>query len=374
MKVLITGGAGFIGSHTAHALVDRGHEVRVLDALRPPVHTGQKFPGHLLDRGVECVLGDVRNRDAWEKALDGVDAVYHLAAYQDYLTDFSTFFATNTVSTALLYEVLVARGQTLSRVVVASSQAVYGEGTYRCPACPQADVLRPGPRSRDRLDRGLWDLPCPSCGTALEPEWTDESQTRPHNSYALSKYGEEAAALMLGERYGIPTVALRYSIVQGARQSFRNAYSGILRIFAQRVLNGAAPLAYEDGHQVRDYISVHDVTRANLLVLADDRAVGQAFNVGGGRRVSIREYADLVVRAAGAEMEPWISGSYRVGDTRHVLSSNAALERLGWRPRVGLPAVVDEYLSWAVAQPDFKDFTTEADDQMYALGALRRTR
>ncbi|WP_113698945.1 NAD-dependent epimerase/dehydratase family protein [Nonomuraea lactucae] len=374
MRILVTGGAGFIGSHTADALLDLGHEVRILDALTPPVHAERRFPEHLRERGAECVEGDVRDREAWEKALDGVDAVYHLAAYQDYLPDFSTFFTTNTVSTALMYEVLVARGQPCSRVIVASSQAVYGEGAYSCPACPALRELRPGPRARERLDRGLWDLPCPSCETALEPVWTDESATRPHNSYALSKHGEESLALMLGDRYGIPTVALRYSIVQGARQSFRNAYSGVLRIFSQRVINGRAPLCYEDGRQLRDYVSVHDVTRANVLVLGDDRAVGRAFNVGGARRVSIRDYAALVIRAAGANCEPEIVGSYRVGDTRHVLSSTEALQALGWRPVVELPDVVDEYLSWVASQPDFRDVTSEADNRMYALGTLRRTR
>ncbi|HEV3171106.1 MAG TPA: NAD-dependent epimerase/dehydratase family protein [Actinocrinis sp.] len=372
MKILITGGAGFIGSHTADALLGLGHEIRILDTLNPPVHADRRFPEHLQDRGIELVDGDVRDREAWEKTLTGVDAVYHLGAYQDYLTDFSTFFTTNTASTALMYEVLMARGQKLSRVVVASSQAVYGEGAYRRPACPDSGELRPGPRSPERLDRGLWELSCPSCGTDLEPLWTTEDTVRPHNSYALSKYGEESVALMLGERYGIPTVALRYSIVQGARQSFRNAYSDILRIFSQRVLNHRPPLCYEDGRQLRDYVSVHDVIRANVLVLDDDRAVGRAFNVGGARRLTTCEYADLVTRAAGADLEPRIAGSYRVGDTRHVLSGTEALGALGWRPVVDMSSVIAEYLTWATAQPGFADFSAEADSRMYALGTLRR--
>lgn len=373
MKVLVSGGAGFIGSHTVDVLLSEGHQVRVLDALLPPVHRTRRFPQDLLDRGVEWIDGDVRDREAWQRALPGVDAVFHLAAYQDYLPDFSTFFATNTVSTALLYEVLVERGQRPDRVVVASSQAVYGEGAYRCPNCPGQGTVRPRPRREADLARGNWDLPCPRCGQALVPEWTDEGAVSPHNSYAMSKHAQETAALTLGERYGIPSVALRYSIVQGSRQSFHNAYSGILRIFSQRVLHGKPPVCYEDGRQLRDYVSVYDVVRANLLALHDERAVGRAFNVGGGRQVSILDYAGMVIKAANADMEPSVPGTYRYGDTRHVFSAIDGISELGWRPEVPLQDVVEEYLAWAMSQPDFADGTDEADKRMHVLGTLRRT-
>ncbi|MFC9286496.1 NAD-dependent epimerase/dehydratase family protein [Streptomyces sp. NPDC057052] len=373
MRVLVTGGAGFIGSHTVDALLSEGHEVRVLDALLPPVHRTRRFPQDLLDRGVEWVDGDVRDKEAWERALPDVDAVVHLAAYQDYLPDFSTFFTTNAVSTALLYEVLLERGQRLDRVVVASSQAVYGEGAYRCPHCPDQGVVRPRPRREADLVNGSWDPPCPRCLQPLVPVWTDESAVSPHNAYALSKHAQETAALTLGERCAIPSVALRYSIVQGSRQSFHNAYSGILRIFAQRVLHGRAPVCYEDGHQLRDYVSVHDVVRANLLALHDDRAIGQVYNVGGARQVGILDYARLVIKAAGADLEPEVPGVYRFGDTRHVFSRTDRIAGLGWRPEVPLQDVIEEYLSWASAQPDFTDITPQADARMHTLGTLRRT-
>ncbi|WP_331751319.1 NAD-dependent epimerase/dehydratase family protein (plasmid) [Streptomyces sp. NBC_00715] len=371
MRVLVTGGAGFIGSHTVDALLAEGHDVRVLDALVPPVHPQHRFPQHLLDRGVDCIIGDVRDRKAWERALADVDAVFHLAAYQDYLPDFSTFFNTNVVSTALLYEVLVESGLLPHRVVVASSQAVYGEGTYRCSNCPEGRQVHPRLRKEEDLARRLWDLRCTVCGQSMTPEWTDENIVAPHNAYALSKYGEENVALTLGERYNIPSVALRYSIVQGSRQSFHNAYSGILRIFTQRILGGLQPVCYEDGHQLRDYVSVHDVVRANLLALHHDGAVGQAINIGGGRQVSVADFAQLVVKCAGASLEPSAPGLYRVGDTRHVLSSIDRAASLGWRPEVPLSDIVEEYLSWAVAQPDFGDVTTAADEHMRALGTLR---
>lgn len=379
MKVLVTGGAGFIGSHTVDRLLASGHEVRILDALRPPVHDDSGLPKYVPTDHAEVVLGDVRDRATWEQALMGVDAVFHLAAYQDYLPDFSTFFHVNTVSTALLFEIIIANQLPVRKVIVASSQAVYGEGKYVCPSCRShagidGDSLRyPPPRGDAQLKTGRWDVACPKCGAPMEPEWTDEALANPHNSYAISKYSQEQIALQLGRRYDIPTICLRYSIVQGPRQSFRNAYSGVLRIFAQRILAGRQPVCYEDGSQLRDYVSVHDVTRANLLVLEDARADFQVFNVGGDRQVSVLEYARLIGERAGRIVEPKIPGIYRFGDTRHIFSDISNLRSLGWQPTVSLEQIVEEYLEWIRAQPDLRDHSADADARMETLGVLRTT-
>jgi dTDP-L-rhamnose 4-epimerase len=189
---------------------------------------------------------------------------------------------------------------------------------------------------------------------------SDETIANPYNQYALSKYSQEMVSFNLGRRYGIPTVCLRYSIVQGPRQSFRNAYSGVLRIFAQRLLNGHPPVCYEDGQQLRDYVSVYDVARANLLVLEDGRADFQVFNVGGEWQISVIDYARLVARRAGIFMEPQVPGLYRFGDTRHVVSDVTRLKSLGWVPRISLDTIVDGYLAWAVEQPEFRDYYAEA--------------
>jgi dTDP-L-rhamnose 4-epimerase len=376
MRILVTGGAGFIGSHTVDRLLARGHEVRILDALRPPVHREASLPAYV-PADAEVMLEDIRDRRVWEDALADVDAVFHLAAYQDYLPDFSTFLHVNAVSTALLYEVIVASRRPVQKVVVASSQSVYGEGKYTCPVCRETasaggDAVRyPPPRLDAQLRAGVWEPACPVCGSQMEPAWTDEAVPNPHNAYAISKYAQELVAIQLGRRYGIPTVCLRYSIVQGARQSFRNAYSGVLRIFAQRVLSGRRPVCYEDGKQLRDYVSVHDVVRANLLVLDDDRAAFQVFNVGGNRRVSVLDYARLIAERAGSAIEPEIPGVYRYGDTRHIFSDVSRLQALGWEPAVPLEETVDEYLEWVRAEPDFRDHSGEAEAQMERLGVLR---
>jgi dTDP-L-rhamnose 4-epimerase len=383
MRVLVTGGAGFIGSHTVDALLRKGYEVRILDSLLPPVHAeGGTLPDYVPKNDVEVHYGDVRRRACWERALEGIDAVFHLAAYQDYLPDFSTFFHTNTVSTAYLYEVIVEKQLPVRKVVVASSQAVYGEGRYACPRDPGhaapsggagADCGQyPGPRDEGRMCKGLWDIPCPQCGTPMLPQWTDETRVNPHNQYAISKFTQEMIALNLGRRYEIPTVCLRYSIVNGPRQSFRNAYSGVLRIFTQRLLSGRPPACYEDGRQLRDYVSVDDVTRANLLVLEDRRADFRVFNVGGDRRVSVLEYARLIAKRAGVSIEPYLPGYYRVGDTRHVFSDVTALKALGWKPTVPLDEIVDSYLAWAIEQPGFRDYSGEAESLMAAVGSIRK--
>ena len=366
MRILVTGGAGFVGSHTVDALLARGHEVRVLDSLEPPVHTGERPP--YLPPEVELIRGNVFDRAAFRQALDGIDAVFHLAAYQDYLTDFSTFFLTNSVGTALLYELIVAEKLPIQKVVVASSQALYGEGKHRCE---RHGIQYPDLRPLEQLERRDWEVRCPLCAEPMAPEWTDESIAMPHNSYALSKRDQDDIARKLGRRYDIPSVAMRYSIVQGPRQSFRNAYSGSLRSFAVRVLTGEAPILYEDGGQLRDYISVHDVVRANVLVLEDPRANYEAFNVGSGRRVTVLELAEEVIRASGAAVEPQISSLFRVGDTRHIISDTAKLRALGWIPTVSQAEIVKEYLAWASEQPDLRDTVSEAQARMTAAGVLR---
>ena len=365
-RILITGGAGFIGSHTADLLLERGYRVRILDSLQERVHP-RGWPAYL-PQGVERLQGDVRDRASWERALDGVQGVFHLAAYQDYMPDFSTFFSVNTVSTALLFEVAVARQLPVEKVVLASSQAVYGEGKYHCP---QDGTVYPPARSDAQLARAQWALLCPQCGGPLTHRPITEDQVNPHTAYGISKYALEMASLNLGRKYGIPTVQMRYSIVQGPRNSFYNAYSGICRIFTLRLLHDQPPICYEDGRQLRDYVYVGDVARANVLALEDPRANYRAFNVAGQKPTTVLEYARLLTRLTGKDLEPQLSGEYRFGDTRHTVSSPAALGALGWRAETSIETFAQAYIDWVRRQPDLDDFYSASQQRMRAARILR---
>jgi dTDP-L-rhamnose 4-epimerase len=367
MRILVTGGAGFIGSHACDRLLSLGHDVVVLDAVTPPVHRNGR-PAYL-SPGADFYQGDVRNRDLVTNLLRRVDAVYHFPAYQDYLPDFSRFSDVNVVSTALLYEIIVAEGLDLARVVVASSQAAMGEGLYLCRV--DGEQL-PGMRPEAALAKGQWDIPCPDCGGPLEMQATPERISNPQNAYGMSKLGEEMVAINLGRRYGIPTVALRYSIVQGPRQSVYNAYSGACRIFCLSYLQGMAPTLYEDGAAIRDYVNIDDVVDANALVLEDDRAVGQVFNVGGDQAVTTQEFADIVRRQYGSDQTGVVTGEYRFGDTRHIVSDVSALRALGWEPRRTPADSVKAYSAWLEGMEGLDGVLAHADARMRALGVVRR--
>jgi dTDP-L-rhamnose 4-epimerase len=367
MNCLITGGAGFIGSHTADLLARQGHNVRILDSLEPPVHAHRKKPAYL-SADFEFTHGSVCDRSALREALSGVDVVFHLAAYQDYLTDFSKFAYVNDFGTALLYEVIINDRLPVKKVVVASSQAVYGEGKYECP---RHGVQYPTPRPLSQLTRRGWDIRCPVCQEPVRSLPTDESVVSPNNQYAVSKYCQELYALKLGRGYDIPTVLLRYSITQGPRQSFFNAYSGILRTFSLQLLNGRAPTIYEDGQQLRDYVHVSDVAHANALVMERDAANYRAFNVGGGAVATVLDYARLLISLTHSNTEPSIGGQFRWGDVRHIRSDTASLNSLGWKPAKTLAETAADYLNWVQSQPEAVDTSAHAAAVMRQMGVIR---
>src|SRR4051794_327330 len=363
MKILVTGGAGFIGSHTTDRLVELGHDVVVLDALTPPVHH-DGTPNYLTP-GADLYVGDGRNRELLADLLRRVDAVYHLAAYQDYLPDFARFTDVNVTSTALIYEIAVAEKLDLQRIVVASSQSAMGEGLY---TCPEHGEQTPDIRTEAALQAARWDLTCPVCDGPLEMQRTPARVSNPQNPYGMSKHAAGKVALSLGKRYGLPTVALRYSIVQGPRQSVYNAYSGACRIFNLHYLLGGAPTLYEDGQAIRDYVNIHDVIDANVLVLTDERAVGRVFNVGGGTQYTTAEFADIVRRHYGSDQPARVTGEYRFGDTRHICSDINALTGLGWSPARTPVDSVAEYAEWLKGMPGLDVVLAEANVKMRALG------
>ncbi|MDZ7344505.1 MAG: NAD-dependent epimerase/dehydratase family protein [candidate division KSB1 bacterium] len=366
-RILVTGGAGFIGSHTTDLLIQQGYQVRILDNLQKPVH--QKGKPDYLHPEAEFIEGDVRNKRDFSLALRQVDAVIHLAAYQDYLPDFSTFFEVNSVGTALLYEIIVEEKLPIQKVVVASSQAVYGEGRYRCD---EHGIFYPAIRSRQQLLEGEWDHRCPKCGQVLVWQTTDESRVNPQNQYAISKYTQELISLNLGRRYGIPTTCMRYSIVQGPRQSFYNAYSGACRIFSLALFLGKAPVIFEDGKQVRDYVNIADVAAANVLVLERRQADFEVYNVGGGRAYTVYEFFECVREAFGVEVTPTIDGQFRFGDTRHIFSDISKLKGLGWSPQHDVKKSVADYLAYLRIQDGIADILDSANQKMRALNVIQQ--
>lgn len=372
MKVLITGGAGFIGSHTADALLREGCSVRVLDSLEPPVHPDGRVPGYL-DPRIELVKGDVRNRDALLAALRDRDVVFHLAAYQDYLPDYSRFFDVNATSTALLYELIQRERLSVRKIIVASSQATLGEGLYRDA---DGNPVLPGLRPLEQLEAGDWEVRAPS-GARGPLQWcrTGEHVANPQNPYGMSKIAEENIALHIGRRCGIPSVAMRYSIVQGPRQSFYNAYSGACRVFCLSFHSGRLPAIYEDGQQVRDYVNIHDVVDANLLVLRDSRADFQTFHVGGDRAVTVAEFASVVAEVFDRrDYVPRPCGKFRFGDTRHICSDVGKLRALGWRPSRAVRDSVAEYRAWLRQSDVADDILDYCNRQMAQLNVVRDVR
>lgn len=345
MRVLVTGGAGFIGSHLVDALVQAGHQVRVLDNFTPQVH-GSGRPAYL-NPGAEYREGDVRDRRAVEQALAGIDVVYHEAAevgVGQSMYEIEKYVSANTLGTGILLDVIVNKKIALKKLVVASSMSIYGEGQYVCRACgPVTPSLRPV----EQLASHAWDMRCPACGAAAAAEPTGESKPLiPTSVYAVSKRDQEELVLCVGRSYGIPSVALRYFNVYGPRQSLSNPYTGVCAIFSSRIKNGKPPIVFEDGAQTRDFVHVRDIVQANLLVLRDARADFGVFNVGTGTPVSIGQIGRLLAGLYGVPVEPDITLKYRAGDIRHCYADISRLSSLGFRPSVGLEQGLRELTEW----------------------------
>lgn len=365
--ILVTGGAGFIGGHLVDALLLRGYAVRVLDNLAPPTHDGN-LPDWF-NKKAEFQKGDVRNKEDWVRALDGVTYVFHLAAYMDFHEDFSTYIDANAKSTALLYETIVARKLSVKKIVLASSQSVYGEGTYRCA---KHGSVHPWPRPESQLRSKDWEQKCTACGASVVPVAQKETDPLlPTIPYGISKKASEELAFCLGRLYALPSVALRYTIVHGARQSFRHFYSGALRQIAVMALSGQDLTLHEDGEQLRDYVNVHDVVDAHLKVLADPNANFEAFNVGSGKATRVRELAEVIAKEVGVSPVIETPGLYRIGAPRHSPADISKLRQLGWEPKRTIKDGVREYIEWIRKFPEAKKFLEETLDAMRTKKLLR---
>ena len=348
--LLITGGAGFIGSHLAREMLAAGYKVRAFDNLTPQVHgPGQKRPDYLPD-DVESVVGDIRDAQAIERALAGIDAVYHFAAavgVGQSMYQVADYTSVNNLGTATLLQVLIARP--VQRLIVASSMSIYGEGLYRAA---DGSIRPAADRNVDQLRAGDWEMRDEQ-GNLLTPVPTPEWKTPCLSSvYALSKYDQERLCLMMGRAYNMPAVALRFFNVYGPHQALSNPYTGVLSNFASRLLNGQPPVIFEDGLQMRDFIHVRDVARACRLALEVPEAAGQVLNVGNGIPYTIKSIAERMATVLGKEaLQPEIKGKYRAGDIRHCFADTTrSTEILGFRPSVTLESGVADLAQWLNGQ------------------------
>jgi dTDP-L-rhamnose 4-epimerase len=367
--VLVTGGAGFIGSFLVDALVERGDHVIVYDNLDPQVHGDGSASD--INPEAEFIRADIRDRDTLAKAVARADLVSHQAAVVGVgqsMYQVDRYVDVNTRGTATLLDILVNSKHHVRKLIVPGSMSAYGEGRYRCPRCgPVAARIR----TEEQLGRGDWELHCPTCGSELIPMPTDE--TKPFEStsvYAITKQDQELLVLSVCRAFGLPAVSLRYFNVYGPRQSLSNPYTGAVAIFMSRLKNNRPPLIFEDGNQSRDFISVHDIVAANLAVLGDARADYGVFNVGTGRRVTILEVAELLARSLEKDIAPDITGKFRKGDIRHCFSDPSRLQAaIDWRPRVSLESGIRELIEWSdrVAAQDSVDHATE---ELRARGLL----
>lgn len=372
MKVLVTGGAGFIGRRLVKALLSNSHTVRVLDNLTAQVHGENPDPRRILPEDVEFIYGDVRNADILRRALEDVEIVFHFAAQTGVgqsMYKIKEYIDCNVGGTAQLLDILAAERGSVKRIVLASSRAVYGEGKSLCPLC---GPVYPDLRKEEQLAAGEWEVKCPSCGHTAEPMPTDEDKPlRPGSVYAISKRDQEELCICVGRAYNIPVVALRFFNVYGAGQSLINPYTGIISIFASRIKNGEPPLIYEDGLESRDFVHVDDVVQACMLAMTNENADYQIVNVGSGTALSIIDAARVMIRVMGASVEPQVIGKYRVGDIRHCYADlKKARKLLGYKPKVSFEDGIREFINWAMSE-ESEDLLAAATSELEQRGLFR---
>jgi dTDP-L-rhamnose 4-epimerase len=366
MKTLVTGGAGFIGTHLVRELVAQGDEVVVLDCLEEQVHGGCEPD---LPDSVELIVGDVGHAPSADRALEGVDRVVHLAAavgVGQSMYEIARYTERNTMQTALFLERVVARSPLPTKLVVASSMSIYGEGEYECG---EHGRMAPAPRPEEQLLARQWELVCPSCGAKLTPVGTSEEKALiPTSIYAITKRDHEELCLVTGAAYGIPTVALRFFNVYGPGQALSNPYTGVAAIFASRLLNEHAPIIFEDGEQSRDFIHVSDIVRGILLALESDSAAGHAVNLGTGRPSTVAQIADALSSGMDADIEPVRNEQYRAGDIRHCFADpQRARELLGFEALTTLEDGMRALIVW-LADQEAVDRVEDATRELVARG------
>lgn len=368
MKILVTGGAGFIGSHLVDKLIDK-HEVTIYDNFEPQVH---KTEPDYLNTDAALIKADVRDKDSLKNAVIDSDIIFHEASMVGVgqsMYQIERYMDVNTFATAKLLDILANEEHNVKKLVVASSMSIYGEGGYKCDDC---GIVNPYLRPEKQLKSRQWEMICPKCGKIVKPIPTDENKPlQPTSIYAISKRDQEEMSLVTGRAYGIPTVALRYFNVYGPRQSLSNPYTGVCAIFSSRIKNNNSPIIFEDGLQTRDFVSVHDIVAANILVMEKSRADYEMFNVGNGSPISIQDIASTLNDLYGKDMKPNVVNKYRSGDIRHCYADTTKLRRLGFKPSVSLKNGMKELVFWGETQ-EAEDRSNVAFEELKERGLVEQ--
>jgi len=349
MKILVTGGVGFVGSHLVDELVKKKHEVVIYDNLESQVHDG--VPEYL-NKAAEFLFRDVRDTAGLTEAVNNADVIFHEAALVGVgqsMYDIKRYLDINVMGTANLLEILANKNHSVKKLVVASSMSIYGEGAYQCDNC--GDV-HPTLRTNEQLSSNQWEVSCPKCGKkSVKPIPTNEEKPlQPTSVYAVSKRDQEELCLSVGKAYGIPTVALRYFNIYGTRQALSNPYTGVCAIFSSRIKNDRPPIVFEDGYQTRDFVSVHDIVQANLLVMKKSAADYDVFNVGTGVGVSILKIAHTLSKLYGTSDSVEVVNKFRAGDIRHCVADISKIQMLGYEPSIGFECGMKELVDWGETQ------------------------
>ncbi len=370
-KVLVTGGAGFIGSHIVDKLVNEGYKVTILDSLDKQVHQG-KLPPYLNNKAT-FIKGDVLNYTDLEKAINGIDAIYHEASavgVGQSMYQIDRYVKQNSYGTAKLLDFLANKKHKIQRIIVASSMSAYGEGLYNCLTCNK--LIRPPLREDKQMSRKDWELHCPTCNNYLTPVGIPETEKFSCNSiYAVTKQTQEDMFMIFGKTYGIPATAFRYFNVYGPRQSLSNPYTGVAAIFLSRLKNNEVPVIYEDGLQARDFISVYDIAEANVLALENSKTSNQIFNLGTGNPIAIKDISLTLSRLIEKDLPPKITNNFRSGDVRHCFADNSKIKKfLKWNPRWSFEQGMIDLIQWSKKE-QANDTFTKASQELKKRGLIK---
>tara|TARA_Y100000590_G_scaffold86011_1_gene96296 strand:+ start:7452 stop:8564 length:1113 start_codon:yes stop_codon:yes gene_type:complete len=367
MHCLVTGGAGLIGSHIVDKLIEQGHEVTILDNLDSQTHP--KGKPSWIPKEARFIEGDVNNYDDVKKALDGVDAISHQAAFGGFTNSISYYFDINTTGTAKIFEVIREEKININKFIIASSQAIFGEGLYRSD---KMGNFHPETRSLEQLKEGRWEVLCPENGTEATPvPFSENLEPYGVSPYALSKYFEEMIGLAFGETYDIPVATLRYAVTYGPRQSIFNPYTGIFSIFSSMIVNDLPPLIFEDGKQTRDFIYVEDVADANIVLLNSNLNSQEPFNVGTGKGTKVIDLANALCKELSQSVKPKLSNEFRYGDSRHFVHNSEKLRSYGWEPKHTIDNGIKKYTEWFKTQENVETTFPTASEGLRDLGIIQ---